>query len=85
METSRDWKEKARELLLNGALKYIYPAQDVRDLELRGYYAVACLGHIMDAKKEKLMEHLNNYEGKFEDIKQATIEKIRQFLKGRIK
>ena len=85
MENRYDWKERARELLLNGALEYIYPAQDVRDLELRGYYAVACLGHIMAAKKEKLLEHLHNYQGKFEDIKQVTIEKIRQFLKGRIK
>ena len=56
MENKYDWKENARELLLNGAIEYMYPAQDVRDLELRGYYAVACLGHIMDAKQEKLLE-----------------------------
>ena len=70
MEYSRDWKEKARESFLNGALQYIYLVLDVRDLELGGYYAVACLGHIMDL-------HLNNYEGKFEDIKQAMIEKVK--------
>ena len=85
MENKNDWKERARELLLNGALEYIYPAQDVRDLELRGYYAAACLGYIMDAKREKLLEHPNNYQGNFGDIKQATIEKVRQFLKNRIK
>ena len=85
MENNNDWKEKTRELLLNGTLEYIYPALDVRDLELRGYYAVACLGHIMAAKQEKLLEHLHNYKGNFKDIKHVTIEKVRQFLKPRIK
>ncbi len=85
METSRDWKEQAREVLLNGALEYVYPSQDIRDLELRAYYAVACLGYIMEAKSEKLLEHLKNYKGKFADIKRETIEKVREFLKPRIK
>lgn len=82
MET---WKENARELLLNGALEYIYPSLDIRDLELRSYYAVACLGYIMEAKSEKLLEHLKNYKGNFAELERETIEKVRTFLKPRIK
>ena len=52
MGIKEDWKQKAREMLLNSALEYIYPAQNIRDLELRGVYAVACLGYIMEAKIE---------------------------------
>ena len=85
METEKDWKEEARDSLLKGALEYIYPSQDIRDLELRGYYAVPCLGYIMEAKSEKLLEHLKNCKGKFADIKRETIEKVRAFLKPRIK
>ena len=85
METSRNWKEQAREVLINGALEYIYPSQDIRDLELRAYYAVACLGYIMEAKREKLLEHLKSYRGNFTEIKRETIEKVREFLKPRIR
>ena len=85
MENSSDWKEVAWELLLNGALEYIYTSQDIRDLELRGYYAVACLGYIMEAKSENLLRHLKNSMGNFIEIKRETIEKVKEFLKPRIK
>ena len=85
METSRNWKEQAREVLLNGALEYVYPSQDIRDLELRAYYAVACLGYIMEAKRENLLGHLKNPMGNFIEEKRKTIEKVRAFLKPRIK
>ena len=85
MENNNDWKERARNLLVKGALEYIYPAQDIRDLELKAYYSVACLGHIMEAKNEKLLEHLKNATGNFNHVKQVTIEKVRSFLKQRIK
>lgn len=50
METELDWKVKARRSLVNNALDYIYPAQDVRDLELKAFYVVASFGRIKEAK-----------------------------------
>lgn len=85
MENNNDWKERARKSLVEGALEYIYPAQDIRDLELKAYYSVACLGHIIDAKNQNLLEHLKNYHGSFAQIKQLTIEKVKAFLKKRVK
>ena len=42
-------------------------------------------GYIMEVKGEKLLDHLNNHKGSFTEIKRETIEKIRAFLKPRIK
>jgi len=85
METSSKWKRKARKSLVDGALKYMYPAGDIRDLELRGCHAVAHLGLIMEATKENLFDQLKNYEGNFAKLKQKTILRVKGFLTRYVK
>ena len=85
METKSDWIKEARESLVNGALEKVYPAVDIRDLELRGINSVAHLGLIMEATKENLFDYLKNFEGNFEELKQKTILRVKGFLTRYVK
>ena len=85
MENEPDWKEKARRSLVKHALKYIEPAQDVRDLELKAFYVVASFGRIKESKQEQLLDNLYDFNGNFKLLKNYTIENVRKFLQRYIK
>lgn len=85
MEIELDWKVKARNSIVNYALKEINIAQDVRDLELKAFHVVASFFRIKEAKQEKLLDDLYEYQGRFEDLKQKTLKKMRMFLQQYIK
>ncbi len=85
MENELDWKEKARNSIVNYALKRISPAEDVRDLELKAFHVVASFFLIKEAKQESLLDDLYEYQGPFKDLKQKTMKKMRIFLQRYIK
>ena len=85
LENEMDWKMKARKSIVDNALEYIAPAQNVRDLELTAFYVVASMGHIKEAKQEQLLDNLYNWQGEFDHLKQLIIEKVRRFLQQYVK
>ena len=85
MENELDWKEKARNSIVNYALKRISPAEDVRDLELKAFHAIASFFLIKEAKQEGLLDDLYEYQGPFKDLKQKTMKEMRMFLQRYIK
>lgn len=85
IENEMDWKMKARKSIVDNALEYIVPAQNIRDLELTAFYVVASIGRIKEAKQEKLLDDLYGFSGSFKDLKQKTVETIRKFLQRYIK
>ena len=80
VENEVDWKVKARNSIVDYTLNSISPAEDVRDLELKAFHAVASFFLIKEAKQERLLDDLYGYQGRFEDLKQKTMKKMRMFL-----
>ncbi len=85
MENELDWKVKARNSIIDHALDSITSAEDVRDLELKAFHVVASFFRNKEAKQEKLLDDLYEYQGRFEDLKRKTMEKVRKFLTSYIK
>ena len=85
MENELDWKVKARNSIIDYALDNIASAEDVRDLELKAFHVVASFFRIKEAKQERLLDGLYEYQGRFEDLKQKTMKKMRMFLQRYIK